>query len=77
MNKERDAEAGAAVAIALAVLPTSAVAYCALSLALMVLAARIVWLTVHTRAARLIGSLVALILLSLVLVPEMIGRMGR
>ena len=77
MVKEREVETGVAVAIALAVIPMSWVAYWALSLALMVLAARIVWLSVRPRAARLCASLAAVVLLSLILVPEMIGRLGH
>ncbi len=77
MGKERDIETGMAVAIALAVLPMNWVAYWALSLALMVLVARIVWLSVRPRGVRLTASIAALVLLSLILVPEMIGRLSH
>ena len=77
MATEREMETGAAVAIALAVIPMSWVAYWALSIALMVLGARIVWLSVRPRAARLAASVAAVVLLSLILVPEMIVRLGQ
>lgn len=77
MGTERELETSAAVAIALAILPMSWIAYWALSLALMVLAARIVWLTVRPRAARLCASILAVAVLSLILVPEMLGRVGH
>lgn len=77
MGTERRAETGVALAIALAVIPMSWVAYWALSIALMVLTARIVWLSVRPREMRLCASLAAVVLLSLILVPAMMGRLGH
>jgi hypothetical protein len=77
MSRERDIETGVAVALAMAVLPMNWIAYWGLSIALMVLAARVIWLTVRPAHVRLTASIAVVILLSLILVPEMMSRLGH
>lgn len=76
MGSEREFEAGAALAIALTIIPMSWPVYWALALILAALVVRIVWLSLGPAWARWGASALAVAFLAALIVPEMVTRIA-